>query len=1155
MKDKFRKSLIKKSFLHFMLILTGCVFLSVDVRGDDSENVVEINKDSYVFAITEPRSDLYDFSKSFTFNGNTYNGLYNSRLKNSETNLELSLNDLGKDGNPYVIMELTPSASISFFRQQIGDMGFYDMTPAEIKAVELTDSEKLTVRMQAIQYYVYKYNEEHRGEFGFNEYKFVDAINNRGDKTFESVLDEWEGIVSSKITTEEAFEIFLNSRYEYALNYKIDYLKSERYYKAINAGQYSYNYNYITQYAVDNGEFVTNSGSSAKDTKEVKTPSTTYNTNANYGEYAVTTSILNPMAVSPLALDAPGGGRVGLTTPANTFAKACFDLAFYREKNSAGEDVDLDKDGDIFEPYVDDYIFTGWYISVNDELVSIDSLDEDYDLSTVTDLYTKWSVRYYEEENYVELLTSGEDGDNAVVEFGSGGYKVHLPYEIASNRLNVIEDDSATDSLGNHNVRNQLTMCLAENADVLVTWSNDNKNYYTVNKDYVVEASSWDFDFAKKTYGSVADLRKVAPKLMADTDYRVLTYDIDKSGGVVTYKPFDVQIITITPEELNKMVYYDYYLDGKASADSGYMQSDYLSTFLNNIDLFFFSNGGRSDYCKDGDNVFYNYTLDMLSSYSVTLDIDPLKAPTLFKYNADGTLVYDKDNVITNMTFTGSSWKDMEWQVVDKIFHRVMDMDTKHQMRRASIIVDESMSDKVAGLCGAANVVGTSGSENNLCKLLQMFFVFKDPTLMYDMYVNPDYVSSYNFSKVTGVKREEVERDSYFTGSLYGAVSWNPNLFFPYEMIKATDNSYYNHALAVLDGDIFGQYSPFNSKFGADLWESVGLSSYSNYKGIANPFIYTYNGDTSLTSSFLSYTISESDHVTNQNTNTKAAFDYFREYKPSEIGSNGNLSTKSAIKFMVDIARDMDSDFRNKSIVIINASDDPASISSGGEVLKVDRVYKDDYSNSNTVDVEFRYTAAGTSGIFVVEYLLANNFINLDNDDRLGAFYYNSNTSKESTSAVHWHRIVETEIESKDYTFVSDKFVTRLINDVTTQYTSSADGYVSGTILTTRDYVTNPAKSANIITKYASKGSTVTRFFPEGANSESALGTITSVNDQYVFDALFKPSDSTGNYKPYYVIAVKQYADETAYNNGLPPESITLKNVTVEKMKYFFRLD
>lgn len=989
--------------------------------------------------------------------------------------------------------------------------------------------------------------------FDFVKYLNGERVNN----DIATVVSNLESIViDNGILTKEEYNKYVNIRIEDALSYKIKYEKTLVYYKMFNNQQNKYAYDYVKTYAVDsNGNFKT---FNAGDTKTILSPDELTDINGNklgntvsalQGEYEFTNDIMNPLNMQSESGKSGGqyffnDGRY-LVEHNNTFVKSCLDIAY----NSTLENGVVVAQ----EPYIDEYIFTGWSIMDGGELVSVASLPDDYDLSGVSELYTNWVIRKYEDTEYKVLATES----TIEVEFKSStgaSYIVHVPSCVAS-----------ANSDGVHDVRNQLSICTVDSQKRLLADSGFTNFRSTGSvKHYVLTTSAWDFDFSKTKYSTVADLKKVAPKLLADTDYYVLTRNQVVTAGKVTYYPYNVMVITITPEELNKMVYYDEAYYGK-SKTVGYQESEYLNKFLDNVDFIFFSNGGTSYYTDSNLSKLSANNLVFFTNETRTRIPALNKAPSMYSENGSGELVYDSSLVNYSMSYKSnmSSIPDLEWQVVDKVYKRVAiprynNSNRKTQSRSMVVIFDESLGDGVSTLAGAtANLMDSSGNyiggtECNLAKLMLMFFSFKDSADFYNYYVDEDYYMEgvgnvqIKFDKITGVERTVGDNDivtynkSYYTGELYNYEKWNTALFLPYEVLG------YDHYSALSSDPVCAGFKPENGQLGKIFFEAFGLSAYSNYKEIANPYAYTYNGDTSLSSSFFTYNRPEISNPTNGYAdgncisssgtpgNSDLAFDYFRRVKPWEI-KNGMISTKSCIEYMVQNAQMGYTDINDRRIVILNKIDTPTRMTNPNGVVYVDTIIVDDF-NRTTDYIDYKYESPTVEGFFVPEILWTERYYDYDNNNDAGLYWYLMHTNEV---------YIETgNLDAKDKWYIMPE---DLDND-------DKDNYYMSKLLT---YAISTDEYGNEVATPNRDGETsLYKYFD--SNNNLVTTDINYINDEveYYAEVLLKPiiENKTKNQRTY-IVAVKQYRSYEAYKAGMQPEVIILKNVMLEKLSYLFNLD
>ena len=972
----------------------------------------------------------------------------------------------------------------------------YDLEPGDPAAKEVANEELEELVKQT--YPTYKSNPVCEN--------MVDMLAeaNGGTKTISEVADEAEAYVIQYLMSEDVYKELITSKEAEALNYKILYEKANRYYLMSNTA-YNFDYNYIKSYAVKNGKFVRFEDAGTK--KDVE-PSGDETVNALRGEYQLTTSIYNPMAMDQNVVFGEQGDGSVLLTPDYTFRKGALNLA-YKTQIENGVIVGQQSS------YIDEYIFTGWCVEIEGVIKPFSSLtaeeveyvNKQLETNQIKDLYTSWSVRRYGEETYYPIIPSfNSEGKSATVDvdFGTTNFTVHLPDEIASNH--PMHDNAI------HNFRNQLTMCTPVTTKILCNY-NDNifetkGGFYEYEVNYAEETSAWDFDFSMSKYNSIEKLEQVAPKLMADTDYYVRTYNAVYEDGIVTYYPFNVLVMSVTIEELNKMVYYDSVYKNKTSA-VGYKESSYLNTFMNNMDLYYLASGGASVYFKNKE--IGSVGLVVNESYKETLVPVMERCPTLFEKNADGQYIYKEDEIVATSSSQDPNFLDYEWQIVDKMYRRVMDTSQK---RRASVLISEVIFDGLqdGGGYGSDPVDGKHGSECNIRKLSLLLFALTDPTMMYDFYANPKY-TTYDFDKLVGVARENEYHGTYFTGSLYDATKWTTQIFFPFEALGLGD-----HKELMASGD----YKAHNSKYMELLYSSIGLAYNPSFKGIANQFAYTFNSDGSAGQEFFTPNIvNRSNPVNHGGGNTSDAFDYFTKVRPTEFGSNGNLAPESAVEFMVQNVRNGAISNYNRKITITNKSDTPARFLVGGKRIEVDTVIIEEFS-SGIQHIDYKFTS-DTGGYFVVEFLWTPTFIDIDSEPRLaGAAYIAHIYNKDLNPDGNWYTM-----------------------PTYSQHADAKNNFIN--YLNVYEEVTNEAGEVVTSKKIYNK------LVPEEFHRDI----------EYYFDALWKPNvaavhDGEKQYinQPRYIIAVKQYANKEAYYND--PNSfrtVTLKNVMLEKMTYLFNLD
>lgn len=1081
---------------------------------------------------------------------------------------------------------------------------------------------------------------------------------NYADKV-DAVLTRLENeVINAKVVADRAaYEDLLLQKYDSALEYKRTYMQSAINFPMYQSQQYKYDYDYVRQYALDsNGQFITHLDNSQW-TYENAYGDEDYAKNISVaGGYELTTNIYNPLASNESAVYMGSQFDGKLYEHNYTFRKSCLNLAYNRVETSGKVNL---------TPYNDEYIFAGWMVDADADgnLESIDTLAK-YDTATGNsaleslDLYTTWLVREYE-SNVIALKTYSKEEYEAVDFNGTGQsglkYTIYVPREIASIHSTPAEY---------HDVKNQLSVCTAVNTTVTFY---KNGQYYGYPVSYVDETSAWDFDFDKNTYNTVEKVKQVAPKLMADTDYRVLTYNAtlveeyekDAEGNIVKdadgnnvvsrkyieYQPYNVQVITITPEELNKMVYYDYAINSDNSAyytTTGgvktpvYHDSERFTNFINNVDFVLFSGGsggGNYYFTADGESAktFSHYDIhakDGGTENSTTREPVLARIPELCEVT-DGKLVINKSKVDIAQTFSNSSF-DMEWQVAYGIYRRTGDTDQK---RRVAVIMNEAFGDQIGGqIPPGSQIVKLNGSENgtksNLAKLYLMYFAYTDPTRLYNFYVDPEYTVSdgaytYKFDKMKGTEREDVYKDTWFTGSLYDYTAWNPALFLPFELYgenhwsiltenSENDNfSKYDHTIDTAWIKVNG-VTKSTKAIGKKVYDSLGLLAYSVCKNIANPYIYTYNGDTGLYGAFFQHNLINIKNMTNSqpspsltgvkgwigdqygelvqsastpNGNRYMAFEYFRDVgRDSEI-KNGMIATKSAVEFMVQNAQNGNQNKPTKGITILNA--EPVknrytyNYGEGPITVNVPRVMADDIG-VETVNVNYRYEGYTTKGsVLVAEYYWTYRYKNVDyevgqtnQDWDMGATWYNRYTETENP-ADRWNKMPDSNSSSNNANY----FNTYLgVNKDTT--VTNPDGTTASAVV--HEPAENPVSPANVITKHTDEnpvdyfvnmlikpdikdnllkgiydtGTTESTENTEGSTESTEATESTETKESTENTEATQPTYApVTSVNPTYIIVVKEYGSYDDYLNDRQPISIIMHNVTVSRLSLLFNLD
>lgn len=995
-----------------------------------------------------------------------------------------------------------------------------------------------------------------------------------------------------KESAKRVYDDLLKQKLDAALEYKRTFLQSAINYTMYNSNQYSYDYDYIRQYALDsNGQFITHRDNS------------TWNYECAYGNddypaditiagaYELTTNIYNPLATNEGAI------FMGSNEYANgklyehnyTFRKSCLNLAYNRQEDASGK-VTL-------TPYNDEYIFAGWMWDPDNDGV-LESVPDTEDEIKNCPLYTAWYVRKFESDKF-ELKPYSKD-EYVKVDFngtGSAGTKwtVYVPAEIASNG-NMIHNPEL------HNCKNQLTMCTSVSTSL--TFYNDSKNTYEPYEvTYVDEVSAWDFDFDVNRYNTGKKLSQVVPKLMADTDYRAKAYNAtlkkdEKTGEeYIEYQPYNVQVITVTPEELNKMVYYDYaknsgnaeYYDG---TNPVYHSSERFTNFINNVDFVLFSAGSSSGnyYFKENAKRVFEH-LDIQSKGAGKTERTPVltRVPELCSVK-NGKLELDEKKYVTSGTYSKLDF-DLEWQVAYGIYRRTGDTDQK---RRVAVIMNESFGDQIGGMAGnAQQIVSLNGQEHgtksNLIKLYLMYFAYTDPTKLYDYYVDPEYSVSdgaytYHFDKMKGIERDEEYLGTCFTGTLYDYTTWNLALFFPFELYGE------NHWSILTENNQNDRFSIYNytnddawpiingvkkaaKAIGKVAYDSVGLMAYPVSKSIANPYIFTYNGDTGIYGSFFEHTLENIKNMSNSqpgpslsgvktwigdingdlvkstgitNGNRFQAFEYFVSVGRADEIKDGKIAVKSAVEFMVQGAMNGKVNEPRKGISILNALPVKKQFTfnypTGPLTLHVPNVMAEDIG-SEYANVNYRYEGYTTKGsVLVAEYYWTYQYKNVDfeigqlnQDWSLGAVWYNRYTGDTVSPEDRWYKMPDSSSDANRDNY----FKTYLGIDVESPV---ADANGNNKIHVPADTEVSPK---NFITKYTNENPVdyYTNMLLKPSIQNKLLSNISGTGA------------SIASSKPTYIIVVKEYGSYEEYQNNASPISIIMHNVTLSKFSHLFYLD
>lgn len=1004
------------------------------------------------------------------------------------------------------------------------------------------------------------------------------VLNNRGTKTIAEALTELEDeLINAGALSRTDYDELLDRKLAEALQYKIDYEKSVSYTAIYNLANYSYDYDFKREYAVSaDGTFKIYNGG---EQRNYKFANNDVATTALYGEYGLTTDVYNPLATVASAVTGGSynaGGNEFLISD-YTFRKSCLNLAYKTE---------LKEDGTIEsqEISVDEYIFAGWMVDLDNDNRPETSLESitDKQLQDIDTLYTSWIVRYYDSQVFQQLTV------NSYVKVDLGDYDVCVPSSIASNtNRNAIF----------HDTRNQLSMCTPVKTNAVIFNAGNDSKWGNVPVSYVEETSAWDFDFSKAQYSTVASLKQVAPKLMADTDYYVKTYNAtvkedSKGQTYIEYSPYNVQVITVTPDELNNMVYYDYanhygeagwYNDGKLV----YHESERLNQFINNVDFIYFSNGGSTVYFKDDNEIQYTYR-DMHTHAVTTITREPVlsRVPELCQIADDGTKTFDKSKVVSSASFTGGVGSDFEWQVVYKIYTRTGDQE---QGRRVAVVVNEALSDQYLGKAGSTKQIKQmtsetewkyiNGSEDNLCKLLLMYFAYVDPTFIYDFYVKPDYVvDGTTFDKMKGDLRTENAglpyKNSWFTGYLYDYEKWNMALFLPFELF---DENHFTILTDQLNGkeDHYAQYDPTNSgstyiTLDKEYWYFPDL-------GVYYPFVMDDNG--------VPHEVLEDGSIDTMDLRhkfTNGVGGYYNSYKAQEVAKPSlgmqiyntlGLVTNADCKnianpyaYTFNGGTDLAGGFFTYNRAEVHSIDN--SVNYGGNTYLAFEYFR----KVRPAEIHNNMIATKSAIEFMVQN--AQNGIVSFEDKKITIL------NAEPIKSIFYKNGTRIEVEKVQAQEIGDVFA-----NVEFQFTGSTS---KGSVLVVEYYWTNQFSSTDnnsrlgsvYYLKYALLNTRPIseRWFkmPDSsiaANKENYFNTyltadgtqVSSIEKatSYYFNALLKPEINSNllkgsgiaSVKPQYIIVVKEYASMADYKNQKSPTSIISKNVTVSKLSLLFELD
>lgn len=1010
----------------------------------------------------------------------------------------------------------------------------------------------------------------------------VDVLNGRGTKTIAECLTELEEeLIKKGAVSKDDYEALLDRKYDEALQYKIDYEKSVSYGAIYNLANYSYDYDFKREYEVEeDGTFKVYNGG---EQRNYKFANNHVKTNALYGEYGLTTDVYNPLATVASAITGGSynsGGNEFLISD-YTFRKSCLNLAY---KSQLGENGTIESQ----EISVDEYIFAGWMVDLDKDGVPETAIESkrftDEQLKDIDTLYTNWIVRYYDSQVFQQLNV------NSYVKIDMGDYNICIPASIASN---------TNRNAAFHDARNQLSFCTPVKTNAVIFNANYDSKWGNVPVVYAEEISAWDFDFSKEKYSTVESLKQVAPKLMADTDYYVKTYntslETDKETGrtYIEYSPYNVQVITITPEELNKMVYYDYanhygeagwYNDGKLI----YHESERLDEFINNVDFIYFSNGGETVYFKNDNEIQYTYR-DIHTHTATKITREPVvsRVPELCNYDENTkSWIFDKTKVVSSASFTGGVASDLEWQVVYKIYTRTGD---QKQGRRVAVVVNEALSDQYLGKSGSTKQLKKmtsdteweyiNGSEDNLCKLLLMYFAYVDPTRIYDLYVNPKYtVDGKNFDKMKGGLRTENAgvpyKNSWFTGYLYDYEKWNMALFLPFELF---DENHFTILTAQMSGkeDHYAQYDPTIN--GGSYITLDKAYWYFPELGVWYPFEYDENHvphevleDGTLDSADLRHKF------------TNGVGSYYNSYAAQSVSTP---SLGMQIYNALGLVTNADcKNIANPYAYTFNGGTDLAGgffTYNRGEVHSIDNSVN--YAGNTFLAFEYfrkvRPTEIHNDMIATksaIEFMVQNaqNGIVSFDDKKITIL------NAEPIKNVFYKNGVRFEVEKVQAAELGDIFA-----NVEYQFTGSTN---KGSVLVVEYYWTNQFSITDNDNKWGaihylnyavSQNKPMSERWFKMPDSSVAVGKenyfntylaengtqVTNIEKatSYYVNALLKPEINSNLIKgsgiastsPQYIIVVKEYASMADYQNKKSPVSIISKNVVVSKLSLLFELD
>lgn len=1063
-------------------ILATDVGPSGDPTGTDPADAGKTEEFLYKFNKT-PDIDAYDYE----------NNLFKPLKAADADNVNTKLDDLGTMENPYIILELAPNVKKSEIRAYVKDSSVYGLTNAEMDAITLTGKmgdnnfdpsaqgmvaagEYGEVRRMTREYMFYK-------KYGKTYAALINNFNNAmvGLKGFEDFYTkfpknstdvnarypEMMEYIEEVLNKDGEFDKEYAKRLRIALEDKKIKEESDRVWADVGAASFGSAWNYRIDYKVSNGKFETYGSDGTKTSSE----GIGNQTQEWAGEYKINTE----------AWGAVPARRVNN----NTFIKGCITLGYYSEtyKDVNGDDVIVPNS---MYPFVDEYIFRGWYYY--DKNGDMQRVKDDTNLKElgINDLYTYWTARNYEQKDSYQINTG--NSSDVVINYGSDAYTIHLPSVLASRK---------TAEKPYNNPKNQLSFKVIDQYKGLQWYTGGEGTFDLVNT-----ISAWDMTFKIDDIKTGADLLKIAPILMSDTDYYVETFntvvELDEKGNqVVNYYPYNVQVITVTPQDLNAMVYYDYDKNGWSYDDyHGPEECTYLNKFINDIDLIYTTNGNNSLF---GTN---------------TYQPQQVRFPTL--YDSDGT--YHSDRLKDGKLQTKEN--DIEWQVAFKIYTRALD---NNQGRRVSMVMDRTTYSASANMDGGKAVL-------NLDKIYMFYFEALDPTLIYNMYViDSEEWRPYGLRKVKGDVRDADEGcPTHFTGSLYDQKKWGIQLFYPYEILAEVGYPLDHKEVAEKNLKLG---NPAEYPWGYDITQMIewyygfGLSWNLQPTTVVNYYARTFIGGNNLGQGFAKKDIHEEFSIANDSNsnNTTLMFDYFggpEGVRPSTI-VNDQLSTENAIEFMIQIVRQNKTTANDREINIRNATRPDVTVKSkntkGVETtFKVKKVVADMSTPETWVMYDF-YTS--NNGYYVPEYYWTPTFQKIDNINATANVFYKEYVQTTTDPELKWVRL-DTNMPSKFYPGVNM--------------------YNTFDVIFGAEGTTSPGDIVDF-------------------RSVGLVHNISSRADRkpYQFLADYLPTINGKTQKGQYVIVVQCYQSQAAYLAGQKPDAskVTMHNVIIDKAKYLFNLD